>query len=377
LRRVSSKAQPDFEVRILLKVQPSLSRTSSTRTHPADLPNLDLMRSFAVLAVVIDHTCQALGIWEDGRWSVVPLGIFAVYLFFVHTTLVLMWSLERQPNTLNFYIRRAFRIYPLAMVVVAVVVLLNLPVCGGPHTTFLRPWRDWHVVLSNLFLVQNLFRHPPVESVLWSLPLEVQMYIGLPVLFAFAQKERKLWPIVTIWAAMVVCVFCLLPRVADAFNVFAYVPNFIPGVIAYVGFMHSRPRWPAWSFALLVGVLAFAYMGSPNRPAGWFCCLLLGLLLPNFRQATSRVLRKAGHKIAQYSYGIYLLHMWAIAVAFHYLHLHNVMGKLIVEVLVIVLLAPAAYHCIEKPLIEYGGRLANRVAPVRRAGIPADENPAP
>lgn len=335
------------------------------------------MRSFAVLAVLFDHTCQAIGIWEDGRGSVVPLGIFGVYLFFVHTTLVLMWSLERQPSTLNFYIRRAFRIYPLAMVVVAFVVLLNMPVCGGPHNTFLRPPHEWPVVLSNFFLVQNLFHHNGVESVLWSLPLEVQMYIALPALFAFARKERNRRMLIVLWATAAIGAFCLFPRVFDAANIFAFVPNFLPGVIAFVGFMYARERWPAWGFFLLVAGLTAVYVAAPCRPAGWLCCLSLGLLMPYFRQTTNRVLRVIGHTIAKYSYGIYLLHMWAIAVAFYYLHLHSLAEKLAVETLIVIGLAPAAYHLIEKPLVDFGRRFANRPAAVHELGFPAAESPAP
>lgn len=325
-------------------------------------PNLDLMRSFAVVAVLLDHTCQAIGIWERPRLSVVPLGVFAVYLFFVHTTLVLMWSLERQPGTLNFYVRRAFRIYPLAIVVVLSVVLLNLPVCGSPHRPFVHPSHDWRVVCSNLLLIQNLVHHPVVESVLWSLPIEVQMYIGLPALFAFATRGCERWPIVTLWAtaALLTLSFMPLPRATpfEPTNFFGFVPNFLPGVVAFVGWRRRAASWPAWGFAVLVAALAFLYMAAPSRPMGWSCCLALGLLLPNFRQTRRRALRVVGHVLAKYSYGIYLLHMVSIAIGFYYLHLNTVVAKVTVELTTLAVLAPAAYHLIEAPMIRYGAKLA-------------------
>lgn len=203
------------------------------------------------------------------------------------------------------------------------------------------------------------------------------MYLALPALFAYARKERRSWPFVTLWAGTAICVFRLSPRVFDPWNIFAFVPNFIPGVIAFVGFMRYRERWPAWTFAVLIAALAGSFIALPSRPMGWTCSLALGVLLPCFRQTASRVLQAIGHTIAKYSYGIYLLHMWGIAIAFHYLHLPNLAAKLAVELLSTAVLSVAGYHLIERPLIDFGGRVAKRVANVRQGGIPGEEIPVP
>jgi peptidoglycan/LPS O-acetylase OafA/YrhL len=77
--------------------------------------NLDLLRSVAVLLVLVSHIPVALG-HADGRWGVVTLaGRYGVLMFFIHTSLVLMMSLERSERQgpaliRRFYIRRAFRI---------------------------------------------------------------------------------------------------------------------------------------------------------------------------------------------------------------------------------------------------------------------------
>lgn len=65
------------------------------------LHNLDLLRSMAVSFVLIDHTSWALGHHTFGRFDTGNLGVFGVYLFFIHTSLVLMWSLEREPDVAN------------------------------------------------------------------------------------------------------------------------------------------------------------------------------------------------------------------------------------------------------------------------------------
>src|SRR5579883_991999 len=86
--------------------------------------NLDLLRSFAVLLVVAFHLAKLFD-WQGTAFRITDFGLVGVMLFFVHTTLVLMFSLERQRAISGsalfflFLIRRCFRIYPLAVLVVA------------------------------------------------------------------------------------------------------------------------------------------------------------------------------------------------------------------------------------------------------------------
>lgn len=106
------------------------------RTSPpgAESPNLDLMRSFAVLFVLVSHLPVAIGLSVRTGFHLGSLGLLGVVVFFVHTCLVLMLSLGRQvaargPAHLHadFFVRRAFRIYPLSgAVVLGCVALVHL-----------------------------------------------------------------------------------------------------------------------------------------------------------------------------------------------------------------------------------------------------------
>jgi peptidoglycan/LPS O-acetylase OafA/YrhL len=147
-----------------------------------ELPNLDFVRSMAVLSVVFEHILIAHGVYWLGRIEVQWIGVVGVFVFFVHTALVLMWSLERRPHTLDFYIRRVFRIYPLAIAAIVVALLFHAPVGGTADTYFQAGPRTFRDVIPNLLLIQNLITAPHVVSVMWSLPLEVEMYVLLPML---------------------------------------------------------------------------------------------------------------------------------------------------------------------------------------------------
>src|SRR5215813_4937057 len=98
-------------------------------------PNLDLLRSVAVSLVFIAHLIMVLGYLDSPTMKVLALRQVAqlgVLMFFIHTSLVLMMSLERLSggNVIQrFYVRRVFRIYPLAAVTIVFALALRIP----PH----------------------------------------------------------------------------------------------------------------------------------------------------------------------------------------------------------------------------------------------------
>ena len=113
--------------------------SSSTTEDPkpreratANSANLDLLRSFAVTLVVGFHLAKFFNLKFAGL-RITDFGLLGVMLFFVHTTLVLMFSLERQSMRpaaslfFPFMVRRCFRIYPLALAVVLCVYLFHIP----------------------------------------------------------------------------------------------------------------------------------------------------------------------------------------------------------------------------------------------------------
>jgi peptidoglycan/LPS O-acetylase OafA/YrhL len=160
------------------------------RRDSRGLPNLDFVRSIAVISVVVEHTLLSLGVLKLGPFPILYLGVMGVMVFFVHTTLVLMWSLERKPDTLDFYIRRAFRIYPLALVAIALVMIFHAPVAGTASQPFHYADPRWRNVAAQATLIPNMLTDKaPIMGVLWSLPYEVEMYVLLPVLFFFLRKN--------------------------------------------------------------------------------------------------------------------------------------------------------------------------------------------
>jgi len=327
--------------------------------HPRSLPNLDLLRSLAITLVVVDHVALSAGRTHLGPFAAGWIGVSGVFLLLVHTSLVLMWSLERRPHALDFYIRRVFRIYPLALVAIALAAFTHAPVGGTVDQWFQRTPLDAKVLVSNALLFQNLTRQPSVINVLWSLPLEVQMYILLPALFFLTARTRALWPLLLFWLVTVAACIALFPR--TALNLATAIPLFLPGVMAYVGFRRWQPRLPSWALPLVVLLLLSAFWLRPSIHYGWALALAVGLLLPLFRQIDAGWLIRISHNVAMYSYGVYLVHPFALVLGFYWLPGKSFALQLSIALLATAAGSVAAYHLIEKPLIDLGARVAGRL----------------
>ena len=340
------------------------SSTGTRRRRTKDWPlktltNLDFIRAVAVLSVVVEHTLLAYGVGHVGSWASNWIGVAGVFVFFVHTSLVLMWSLERKPHTLDFYIRRIFRIYPLAILVMLITVALTVPVSGGGSGYFsYRSPLNFGDGLAALLLVPNFYRNYLPVGVMWSLPYEVEMYLVLPIIFFFIRQNFSVWPLLLFWAFTEA--ICRHLFGGNAHNFFLCIPYFLPGVMAYVGFGRWKPFLPAWTLPFALAGAWFAFMLHPGWRRADFLCLGIGLLLPLFHQLRARVLVRASHIVAKYSYGAYLTHPFGIVLGIYCMPHAPLALQLFVIVASTTIFSVAAYHLVEHPLIRLGSRLANR-----------------
>jgi peptidoglycan/LPS O-acetylase OafA/YrhL len=338
--------------------------------------NLDLLRSIAVLLVLAQHLCRRMNIDWVGWMPTSSWGLFGVLLFFVHTSLVLMYSLERSqltawPLLKKFAVRRLFRIYPLSIIAVVAALALRLDsdLNGIPGLSHgMLPGKV--TIVSNLLLIQNLTYAKSIVNVLWSLPFELQMYAVLPFLFLWIRGRRMIWPLLGLWTASAIA-GAAQPHIhaLGRLSILVFMPNFIPGVIAF-----SRPHeprihsalWPIFILALLA-----AFTANRSSLMGWVLCLILGLLIPSFSEISTHWLRTISHRIATYSYGIYVSHQFCIWIAFGLLASYSLWLRIPLLVASLVLLPVLLYYAVEKPMIEAGIRIASRLTdearPTRRS----------
>lgn len=331
--------------------------------------NLDVLRSIAVTLVVLSHLLIEQSGYGIGSYSTQALGTLGVLIFFVHTCLVLMLSLDRQaiketqfPRTLPFLVARAFRIYPLSIVVVTVVSAVDW------MTSAAHPG-GW-AVLSNILLIQNLTGHGSIPPVLWSLPFELQMYLFLPMLYMLVSYSGRLAPyfLGAIWFGMVLVILAFW-RLGWDYSLIMFFPCFLPGVLAFSLRDMKRYTNPMVLFSF-VCAMAFLYPwmvghGVKATLLSWPICLALGMLIPRCQEIESAGLKMAGEIIARYSFGIYLVHVPMINFSFHYLGKQSPVISWIVFFLGTGGLSYIAYHAIEKPCTDFGRALAERLKSYR------------
>lgn len=338
-----------------------LSDLGTQTSHPEanqHSGNLDLLRMLAVLCVLLSHVARVPGVYWLGS-----LGRFGVILFFVHTSYVLMESLERMAQkdsgfalVRRFLVRRAFRIYPLSIFIILVAVLLRVPPMGvGTRATF-----SAGQIVANLALVQNLTYAESIIAPLWSLPLEVQMYLLLPFIFIAVRRWRIGPPI--LWSVSLIAA-STLPHLNDRLDVFRYAPCFAAGIVAFQWAPQRRPVLPAWCWlvVLLVALCLFgsidnASLGSKMHRA-WFVSLLVAIGFLFTQEVQSPFWRKLAHRMAEISYGIYLSH-----IVLMYLVLRFISGRvwqLPIFVISLLITASALHKAIERPGIALG-RLLSR-----------------
>jgi peptidoglycan/LPS O-acetylase OafA/YrhL len=302
------------------------------------------------------------------------LGIMGVFLFFVHTSLVLMFSLERTwkegqftQNALQFYTRRFFRIYPLSIFVVLLIALVLIPLFGSNEMELTE--MNVAGVISNVFLVQNITHHDNILGVLWSLPLEVQMYLTLPFLFVFARAKKVIW-LFGAWLGVVVLAIFMV-KIEVPYNLFKYIPCFIPGIIAYK-LWGSKRMIPFFVLPVAIFSLALYYMiaynlvgGGKETPLGYPICLSIGLLLPFLHPMKSEVLASIAKSIATYSYGIYLSHSIVNRFVFGMLPGLPFWVLACLSAALTFFVSYGLYHLIEKPFIKLGNQTVKRFLPTK------------
>jgi peptidoglycan/LPS O-acetylase OafA/YrhL len=374
-----------------------------------ELANLDFLRAVAVGLVFFGHLLRTMGIRGPGE-----IGYFGVLLFFVHTALVLMMSMERlglsgRALYASFAVRRVFRIYPLSILSVMVFVFFRIrPVpWGGSYE-----WAGWPGLLSNIFLTQNLTHSASVNGVLWTLPYEIQMYALLPLLFAWALRfpaPRAMYAAWLMAVTIAMSEYIARPGSRDtSFAIARYVPCFLAGVVAWRLMRIRSPRFSGSAWVLFLVALVMVYRsvdavrvygpgvlgalhgalrndhliwwpGYLDPVSDWLFCAAVGLAIPSFLEIRNRWLKSISKQVARYSYGIYLSHdaiLWLCFIRFR-------VGSAVVSGLLGILLTAVTsvllYYCIEDPAIRVGKRIAARAVQRLRVrstvdAIPTDSN---
>ena len=168
-----------------------------------ELPNLYPLRFFLSLIVIIYHLPLISKTLHLPFYNTAPIftqGTLAVLYFFALSgflILRLIYNELKKTSTFNFkqfYLRRISRLYPVYYLVFFIGVMLYhvvLPKLGIPYKAH---YSVVNLILSYVFFIPNVFStlNANVGSVLiilWSIGIEEQFYLFIPVIIYAARKK--------------------------------------------------------------------------------------------------------------------------------------------------------------------------------------------
>jgi peptidoglycan/LPS O-acetylase OafA/YrhL len=382
-RNVAIASYPQ-EDRVTVSLADSTTRNKATH----HLTNLDFLRTVAVGLVFTGHLMETAKMRGLG-----DLGHFGVLLFFVHTAFVLMLSMQSL-GLLGyklygvFLIRRAFRIYPLSILVVLTAVTLHIP-----STAWLAgySWAGWPAFISNLMLTQNITHSWSVICILWSLPFELQMYAMLPATYLLLRRfSSTSTAMLALLAGIVIAGVEYITRSGSCdpeFLLTRYFPCFLAGVLAWQLVSTRDSTLPAglWILVLVALVVAYrtvdalrvygpAFIGALHGTLrsdhriwwppfldlvnDWVFCGITGLAIPHFVDISNDWLTAISSRIAQYSYGIYISHVPLLWLCFKKLNIGSMAASAALSLVLTSVASILLYHWLEYPAIRFGKRFA-------------------
>jgi peptidoglycan/LPS O-acetylase OafA/YrhL len=384
----------------------ALQENQMTETHtdvkPSRLPELDGLRGLAILLVVIWHYAAQPANPTPGTlmaFLVQPFKIAwsGVDLFFVLSGFLIGGVLldnKTSPRYFKtFYIRRICRIFPLYYFWIGLYLLIPIILDHfqlGAQPTFFheeRPTWPYLFFVQNIAMAKDHYWGPVWVSPTWSLAIEEQFYIVLPLMIRFLPVRFLPWVLgglillaVVLRHALYVGFenpgfygYLLLPCRADALLLgvlcaWALRQDEIRSIL-------TRSRRPlVWIGVLLaIGVMALAY-GSPQvfSPVmnvygfTWvalFYAVLLLVVVLNPDGVAAAIFRYTPlRRLGMIAYGVYLIHEVMLKVTFDLSrHLsqpfYYAAGQArlsLISLVATLLVAQLLWVSFEKRVIDYG-----------------------
>jgi len=302
-------------------------------------PELDVLRFFAFMCVFITHRNDLAPIDPVANpWyhAVTMNGVFGLPVFFLLSAFLITELLQREIaatggiNAQAFYIRRILRIWPLYFLVFFGLAALNLVVPGagansaGEIFSFVAFAGNWFITFNGWTI-----EYPVIP--LWSLSVEEQFYVAIPLLAVLNRRH-----LVAVNIAVLIVAYAVIAYYASRFtpsepfsgqwtNSFVQFQFFAGGMLLSLGLRGRQPEW-SWPvrvvlFAVAIGMwlIAYSVFGITSYDAhssvahqltGW--PLVLGgavLMLVSVLGTPTRYVPGALVYLGRISYGMYLIHI--------------------------------------------------------------------
>lgn len=302
-------------------------------------PELDVLRLCAFLFVFFTHRLDLAPIDEAKNYWAYHLsliGVFGVPLFFFLSAFLiteLLCKEQEQSGTISvksFYIRRMLRIWPLYFIFFfGMVAITHLTDKFGHISPSVQ--LSFSLFSGNWYITFNGWLPSYPINPLWSISVEEQLYILLPLIIYFTTKRGlKIFSIIAL-AIAYITIFYYASRPTASFsgewtNSFVQFQFFAAGILLSVYMRDWQPNWHiairmllfltgiiCWLIASIVcGIHADApHLSSiPQAIIGWFL-ILTGVIcyFLSFYGSREKYMPKVLRYLGRISYGMYVFHI--------------------------------------------------------------------
>jgi peptidoglycan/LPS O-acetylase OafA/YrhL len=326
---------------------------------------IDLLRFLAAIAVVLHHfyyqvNSKPNNIYTDLAFTYGKLG---VPMFFIISGYCIMIALSHSTNSVQFIIRRLFRIFPpywFSLIITGLLILI-LKLLRGANSVAAVPKTIHDIFYTVCLLTYPITKVNAINWVYWTLPYEVLFY-GVIFIYSFAKDNyfTLLLILLTIGSCMVP------PTDTGILSFFKYWPLF--GVGAALFKLLHDPKSKQAANIILFTLCAISFYTAHLNLA---YCIISGItiiliLISHFKPLRNNRISKLG----DYSYSIYLIHVPLAVYSFGlYRELpplsENAMLNPLLDLLLLIMvvfLSKAMYKYIELPSINFGRRLSKSIA---------------
>jgi peptidoglycan/LPS O-acetylase OafA/YrhL len=332
----------------------------------------NFIRLAAAIAVLASHSYPISGSGPDPEINNIPLGEFAVSVFFVLSGFFI-YSSSLSHSVFDYLVLRAARLFPALIFFNLIFAFFMAPFVRGSIGSL----QDWfgldgsvNYVFRNSTLIfglqsniGNLFSSLPYSNVvngsLWTLPTELRCYLLCVVVAILAKRFNSQIPIFLCFSIFTIVYLARLFGVLDL-SVFIHFESLKLFLIFFSGSLISRFRlsreipWFLWMIFLFL-YLSIVFLVP--RDVSPFLYWGLLLLISNTPLQLSRLFNYFSSR--DYSYGFYL---WAFPVSQLVMKIWpSTSAPILISmgILITLIFALVSWNVVEKPLLDFARGFIN------------------
>ena len=287
--------------------------------------NFDFLRLIFALLVVVHHSFPLSGTSEQDALFYATHGLLSfsyigVRGFFVISGFLIFPSLMRSKNLIDYFVKRALRIYPGLFVVLAVTLFFSMFLYDGKILSFFKMKETYSYIPINLSLIKlqnyipgvfgtNVFPRA-INGSLWTIVYEFALYCTIAFFIFLKHKTIFFQRIVLLFFIALFFVIRIFQNQIETIHIgtlglYMFAHN---GIYFYVGALLSTYDLQKIKYKFSILITAFLVwillIRNPNFELIQY--FLFPVIVLFFGTFSTKYLNSIGEKIGDLSYGVYI-----------------------------------------------------------------------